>query len=398
MAQGPDGWLISTLPTYPVRGSERSAEVDKYGDIVSEFHERAVPEFAVEALDRLYGTLYASFAHLSLSDSAQPVPHTWIGYRYREVVAVLLFRVYTDQAVVLTEMFCLEQSVADAFCQALFARFGAVRTIHFNAVRLPQPLVGLAQQSYPFSENYIIRLPSSVDQYLADLGKSTRKTLRGYGNRLQRDFPKFEWEVHQACQLRFDELRTLLRRLQHFKRISLAARGKHAELSRRELARMLLLSRRAGLVGIARIGDKICGGSLAYRIGDHYVMLLSASDPAFASYRLGLLCCFWSVCDCIRAGGRECHLLWGRYQYKTQLLGEPHNLLRLTIYRSWWWMCLAPLMVCGMWLGAMRYRIRNWLLAQWSTQSVMRPAHLSRILGGWRGLIAKIRDAESRSV
>lgn len=387
MAQGSDGLLIAALKTSLacVDAHNRDAE-QASSSIVSEFHEQSVPEFAAQALDRLYGSLYASFSHLSLSDTAQPAPHTWVGYRHGEVVGVLLFRLRVDQVFLLTEMFCLEQAVADAFSRAVFARFREIKTIHFNAISLSGPLTGWPLQHYAFSENYVIRLPQTVDQYRASIGKSTRKTLRGYGNRLHRDFPDFSWDVRAVGEMRAHELRSVIRQLHRFKRDSLAARGKLAEISRRETARLLILARHAGLIGIARIGDRVCGGSLACRIGGNYVMLLSAADPALASYRLGILCCFWSICDCIRAGGRECHLLWGRYQYKTQLLGEPRSLLRLTIYRSRLRMALSPLLVIGILMAATRYRLRDWLLPQFAGRSSALSRCFGRAIALWRSV------------
>jgi hypothetical protein len=387
MAQGSDGLLIAALKTSLacVDAHNRDAE-QASSSIVSEFHEQSVPEFAAQALDRLYGSLYASFSHFSLSDTAQPAPHTWVGYRHGEVVGVLLFRLRVDQVFLLTEMFCLEQAVADAFSRAVFARFREIKTIHFNAISLSGPLTGWPLQHYAFSENYVIRLPQTVDQYRASIGKSTRKTLRGYGNRLHRDFPDFSWDVRAVGEMRAHELRSVIRQLHRFKRDSLAARGKLAEISRRETARLLILARHAGLIGIARIGDRVCGGSLACRIGGNYVMLLSAADPALASYRLGILCCFWSICDCIRAGGRECHLLWGRYQYKTQLLGEPRSLLRLTIYRSRLRMALSPLLVIGILMAATRYRLRDWLLPQFAGRSSALSRCFGRAIALWRSV------------
>lgn len=330
--------------------------------IVSEIHEYAVPAFATTALDRLHGSLYASLRHLELCDAARPTPHTWIGYRRGEVIGVLLFRMRGLQAVVLTEMIDLDQDITAEFCRAVFSRFAYAEAVCFNAISLPRPLSGLVLQQYAFSENYVIELPKRVDDYDAALGKSTRKTMRGYGNRLQRDHPGLRWDVLQGSGMRSDELRHFVRQLQQFKRASMAARGKRAEISRRETARMLKLASETGLIGIARIDGRIVGGSLACRVGDNYVMLLSAADPALESYRLGMLCCFWSVCDCIRVGARECHLLWGRYQYKTQLLGQARPLYRLTIYRSPLQMALSPSTVMSMgWMSA-RYRLRNWLL------------------------------------
>ena len=369
MAQGSDGSLVAPLRTNTACIDSRNLDVEQASSIVSELHEHAVPEFAAQALDRLHGSLYASFSYFCLNDTAQPAPHTWVGYRNGEVVGVLLFRVRFDQALVLTEMFCLGQAVTDAFSRAVFTCFREVKTIHFNAISLSDSLIGWPLQYYAFSENYVIQLPPSVDQYLASMGKSTRKTLRGYGNRLQRDFPNFSWEVRTVSEIRGHELRSVIRQLHRFKRHSMAARGKRAEISRRETALQLMLARNAGLMGIARIGDRVCGGSLACRIGDNYVMLLSAADPALASYRLGMLCCFWSVCDCIRTGGRECHLLWGRYHYKTQLLGAPRSLLRLVIYRSHLRMVLSPLLVTRMLIAGIRYRLRQWVLRYFDVRS-----------------------------
>jgi hypothetical protein len=344
--------------------------------IISEIHEYAVPAFAADALDRLHGSLYASYRHLALCDDVRPTPHTWIAYRRGEIVGVLLFRMRGLQAVVLTEMVDLGQEIVTEFCRAVFARFAYAEVVGFNAVSLPRPLTGLILQQYAFSENYVIELPERVDDYVNALGKSTRKTLRGYGNRLRREHQDFRWEVLQAQGMRCDELRRLIRQLQAFKRASMALRGKRAELSRRDCARMMQLALQSGLIGIARVDGRVCGGSIACRVGDHYVMLLSAADPALESYRLGMLCCFWSVCDCIRVGARECHLLWGRYQYKTQLLGRPRALYRLAIYRSPWQMVLSPTSVLSMgWMSA-RYRLRDWLLAR--DMGVSRLVHLAR--------------------
>ena len=386
MAQGSDGLLIAALKTSPACVDAHNRDAEQASGIVSEFHEQSVPDFAAQALDRLYGSLYASYSHFSLSDPAGPAPHTWVGYRHGVVVGVLLFRLRFDQVLVLTEMFCLEQAVADAFSRAVFARFREVKTIHFNAISLSGPLTGWPLQHYAFSENYVIRLPQCVNQYLASIGKSTRKTLRSYGNRLRRHFPNFSWDVRAVAEMRAHELRSVIRQLHRFKRDSMAARGKRAEISRRETARLLILARHAGLIGIARIGDRICGGSLACRIGDNYVMLLSAADPALSSYRLGILCCFWSVCDCIRAGGRECHLLWGRYRYKTQLLGEPRSLLRLTIYRSRLRMALSPLMVLSILMAGTRYRLRGCLLPQFAGRSSALSSWFRRAIALWRSV------------
>lgn len=340
-----------------------AAPVDVSGSIVSEIHEFGVPDHAKAAIDRLYGSMYASWRHLELCGADKPTPHTWIGYRHGEIIGVLLFRMRDAEALVLTEMFNLEPEIAEVFCRAVFSRFAYARQVTFNAVCLPASLPQLPMQSYVFSENYIIDLPASVDDYLQALGKSTRKTIRGYGNRLQRELPGFRWEVRPAAELRRDEQRRLVRQWQKFKQASMAARGKRAVVGRRDTARLLQLASECGLFGIATVDGRVVGGSLACRFGDNYVMLLSAADPDFESYRLGMLCCFWSVCDCIRAEARQCHLLWGKYQYKSQLLGVPHLLHRITLYRSRLQMAFSPSMVLRMSWQKLRHGFRNRLMS-----------------------------------
>lgn len=370
MAHLPDAPLPHPLAALP--GSVEVMSAANSAAIVSEIHESAVPPFAEAALERLYGSLYASLRHLQLAEAAQPLPHTWVGYRRGEIVGVLLFRVVHARALVLTEMFDLAPDVAAEFCRAVFSRFVHAQSVCFNAVGLPLPLPRWPTLAATFSENYVITLPDSVDAYVASLGKSTRKTLRGYGNRLHRELPGLQWQSTQAAALRGDELRRLVRQLQAFKRDSMAARGKRADAPRRDTARLLALVAERGLVGIARLDGRICAGSLACRVGDNYVMLLSAADPALASYRLGMLCCFWAICDCLREGARECHLLWGRYQYKEQLLGVPRRLCRVMIFRSLPQMaCSASSVLALMWIR-LRYRLRHALQRAASSPVLLR--------------------------
>lgn len=368
-----------------------TAPVDIGGSIVSEIHEFALPPHAKAAIDRLYGSMYASWRHLQLCGVDQPTPHTWIGYRHGEIIGVLLFRMRDTEALVLTEMFMLDPEIAEVFCRAVFSRFAYARQITFNAVSVPRSLPQLPMQSYVFSENYIIDLPASVDDYLNALGKSTRKTIRGYGNRLQRELPGFRWEVRTAAELRKDEQRRLVRQWQRFKQASMAARGKRAVIERRDTARLLQLASECGLFGIATIDGRVVGGSLACRFGDNYVMLLSGADPALESYRLGMLCCFWSVCDCIRAEARQCHLLWGKYQYKSQLLGVPHALHRLTFYRSRWQMLRSPSTVLRMSLEKWRHACRNWLISFIRERNDGPSRAVMRLLEGLRSAATAMR-------
>ena len=363
---------MPTHPTLSVLSADAAVSPDalpttqafSQTDIVSEIHEQSVPAFAAAALDRLQGSLYASFRYWQLSDTRQIPPHTWIAYRNGEIIGVLLFRIQGRSAVVLSEVIVLDQQQTDAFCCCVFRGFPQIRYITFNAVSVHSPPCSLPHQYFAFSENYVLTLPPTVDAYMAALGKSTRQSVRGYRNRLQRDFPDFSWTAVECDALSTDQQRDLVLTLQHFKRESMAARGKSAAIDAAETSRFLAIGADCGLFGIGRIQGRVCAGSLSCRIGDNYVMLLSASDPALSAYRLGLLTCLWSVSDCIARNARACHLLWGRYQYKHQLLAVPNVLCRMIVYPSFAKKLMQPLIVLQM-LGRSHYaRSTQWLREQ----------------------------------
>jgi hypothetical protein len=314
-------------------------------DIVSEIYKQSIPAFASMALDRLHGSLYASSRYLQLSDPEQTTPNTWVGYRSGEVVGVLLFRIEGKRVIVLSEVVTLDSLQIDAFAASVFSNFPGIRHIVFNAVSLSLPPTSLPMQFYAFSENYVLTLPASDDAYMAMLGKSTRQSLRGYRNRLLRDFPDFSWTAYTCDELSVEQQRQLVLMLQRFKSESMTARGKSAVIDPTETQHFLKMAAECGLFGVAKVNGRICAGAFSCRVGDSYVMLLSASDPAMSFYRLGLLTCLWSVSDCIQRGGRQCHMLWGRYQYKHQLLAEPKSLYRLIVYPSITQMLMQPMTV-----------------------------------------------------
>ncbi len=330
-------------------------------DIVSEIYKQSIPAFVSMALDRLHGSLYASSRYLQLSDPEKTTPNTWVGYRSGEIVGVLLFRVEGKRVIVLCEVVTLDSLQIDAFAASVFSNFPGIRHIAFNAVSLSLPPTFLPAQFYPFSENYVLTLPSSTETYMAMLGKSTRQSLRGYRNRLLRDFPDFSWTAYACDELSVEQQCQLVLILQRFKRESMTARGKSAAIDATETQHLLMMAAECGLFGVAKINGRICAGAFSCRIGDSYVMLLSASDPAMSVYRLGFLTCLWSVSDCIQRGGRQCHMLWGRYQYKHQLLAEPKNLYRLIVYPSFRQMGVQPLTVLRMFFYGRYVRSIQWL-------------------------------------
>jgi CelD/BcsL family acetyltransferase involved in cellulose biosynthesis len=114
----------------------------------------------------------------------------------------------------------------------------------------------------------------------------------------------------------------------------MAGKDKVSSYDEAESQRLCRLARVCGLVGLLVLDGHICAGAVSFRVGSNYFMSLSAHDPGYDEYRLGTLSGFLNISECIRRGGRECHLLWGQHDYKFRFLGVERALDNLTVYRS----------------------------------------------------------------
>lgn len=114
------------------------------------------------------------------------------------------------------------------------------------------------------------------------------------------------------------------------------------------------------MLSLLRLDGRICAGTINFRAGDNYFLEVIAHDPAYNDYRLGTLCCYLTICECIAREGKEYHFLWGAHDYKFRLLGVQRELDHLTIYRSRRHALLYPRTV---W--------RNWRL-EWERKSRLR--------------------------
>ena len=293
-------------------------------------HENRVPAFVESDIATLYGSLYASIPLLQTYDSLRGDVHTIVMRRNDRLDAIFLARIHGAVLSVINEGVRVSGQQVELFCSYIFSRYKQVSVIEFSSIETGTGEIPFAHQCYRCLENIVIELPQSVEAYHARLGKNTRRNLRRYRERLLHDFPGFSWEVVDAAHVNDDDVRAIIRL--NIERM--ASKHKTSAYDDEETERLVGLARRCGLVGIARIDGKVCGGALAYRTGDNTALSVLAHDRVYNDYSLGLLCAYQIICDCIGRGVREFHFLWGRYDYKFLLLARERPLYKLTVYRS----------------------------------------------------------------
>jgi hypothetical protein len=293
-------------------------------------YENEVPAFVEAELERLYEHLFSSLARFSIYDGLANTG-TYVVCKDGQVATLLLFRRERGRVRVLNEMFGINEEEVRRFASVMFNTDRSTALIVFTAIRTTLSRLPFPYQCFNACEDIVLTLPATAEQYRAQLGKNMRRNVKRYTDKLKQDFPTFSYRAYPQQEVTEKQIRELL--ALHLRRMD--SRQKVSSIDEQETQRLLRLVRQCdGLVGIATVDSRICGGEICCRIGSHYFMLVIAHDPAYDDYWLGTLCYYLTICECIGRGGKYCHFLWGRYDYKYRLLGVQQDLDRLVIYRS----------------------------------------------------------------
>lgn len=291
--------------------------------------ENEIPPFVEQELDLLYGNLYSSLAQFRINGKLRNVS-TYVVRKGGKAVQVFLFRIEGGRVEVLNEVIAISADHIRQFATIIFSRFRAAKLISFQAIQTDLQHLSFPIQKINCLEDIVVTLPTTSERYLADLGKNTRRNIKRYTNRLQADFPELEFRIHVQAEASEQMIRNIV----DLNKARMKGKNKVSAIDEQEVDKLIKLVRACGMVCVATMNGKICAGGISFRVGANYFLNVLAHDPAFDNYWLGILCCYHTIGECIVRHGKEFHFLWGRYDYKTTLLGIRRDLDSLVVYRS----------------------------------------------------------------
>ena len=260
---------------------------------------------------------------------------------------------------VLNEIIKLDEKEIIQFANYIFGTFKSAKQIAFQAVaahitKLPLPI----QRSYYTDD--ISNLPKTEDEYVASLGKSTRKNIKHHLSRSKHSFPSFQHQVYCAEDANDEDIRSII----GLNILRMAGKNRRSSLDDQETERIIKLVKLCGLISLIKIDGRICAGAICFRIADQYFTMVNAHDPEYDDFRLGTLCCYLTILECIRRTGKQFHFLWGRYEYKFALLGVRHELEQISIYRSYLHLVLDVRSILKKGFKSRAQQTRFWLLEE----------------------------------
>ncbi|HEY0844684.1 MAG TPA: GNAT family N-acetyltransferase [Noviherbaspirillum sp.] len=336
-----------------------AVQMTAWSDISIQCYENDIPPFIGSALERLYGNLFSSLAYYRAFGGADNAS-AYVVREGKTIVCAWLYRRYRNTVRVINEGIHLDQDDVTRFVSYIFARYPQVNVISFHAVRPNMVELPMPYQRFNCLEDMVLTLPASADAYTGSLGRSTRSYIHRYLNKLKRDFPSFCFRVATAADIGEETIREII----EFNRKRMAIKGKASINDDDMVHRIIQLAGECGMVGMIMLDGRVCAGSVNYRVGDNYFLETLAHDPEYDDYRLGTLCCYLTICECIARGGHEYHFLWGQDEYKARLLGVQRDLDDLVIYRSHWHMLFYGRLVMQHVANGFVRRLRIWVRAE----------------------------------
>jgi hypothetical protein len=245
-------------------------------------------------------------------------------------VAAVLYRREGGTITVLSELFAIAGGALEQMVRCLLARHEDVHLVHFPAVDTPPWPMPFPCQRYGATEDMVISLQGTPEAYLASLGPNTRAAIRRAQRMVAQQAPDLAFTFHGPDTIERADVAALVA----LNCLRLSDKGQSPSHTADSLAMLHSMLGAYGCVLLARSGGRIRAGVACTHVGRHAYMHVIAHDPGFDQARLGLLCCFMSICESIRRGMREYHLLSGRYDYKRRLLGQQRDFERIVVYRS----------------------------------------------------------------
>lgn len=298
-------------------------------EVTISFYENEVPAFVDVEMEQLYENVYTSLSRLRIYNEVGNAS-TYVASKGGKAIAVFLFRCIQGEVTVLNKQIRIDQEEIRRFTHAIFATFGSVNVISFNAIQTQTSRLLFPHQRCYYMSDVALNLPATEAGYMASLGKTTRSNLKRHMNRLKRENTSFDFEVYMGGEAGEQHIRRII----ELSTARMAIKYKDTYFDEEGVKRVISLAKVCGFVCVATIDGRVCAGQIGYCVGKNYFLHVIAHDPMYDSYRLGTICFYLSICECIARGGKEVRFGGSTHRYKFDFLGVCIDFDCLTIYRS----------------------------------------------------------------
>lgn len=223
----------------------------------------------------------------------------------------------------------IDQSIIDEFTKKLFEIHPTIQKIKivstYKEYTSPKSIL------YSKSDDHILNLPSTMDDYYMKLGSSTRQHIKNRKVRLLRDYKNVNFVVKFGSDIEEHTVDKIIQmnieRMKH--------KGKTPGLDDTHKNGIYKYSQHYGCVAYIEVDGLIVAGSINTILNKELFGHITSHDNNYSKYNVGELCAFYLIQTSIEKGLTTFHFLWGASDLKRRLLAKPRLLFSYFIYRSY---------------------------------------------------------------
>jgi hypothetical protein len=290
------------------------------------FLDCAPEEFAHE-LSARYGSYFSTVEYFALY-AHPPNYNACVLDRPRHAI---MFSLRGHTADILNRLVDLEPQTLERAAAAIFSALPSVRRIRAETKSAPSRL-RRCHRVVQTSVDMVVDLPADADAYHAQIGNTTRKHLRQYGNKLRREHPDFELRRLERQDIPLE----LVEQTVEWTNERVRAKGGVSvyEDDPSKVRPVWQMLQSYGLALCGYIGGELVAAQLILCVGPDTWIHTVGFDSRYEGVHLGLLMTYYSVLESIDRGARRAHMLFGTPVYKRRLGAEPVTASVVSIFRT----------------------------------------------------------------
>lgn len=180
------------------------------------------------------------------------------------------------------------------------------------------------------TDDQVVELPTSMDDYFAALGYSTRKNARRQKKKLLMDYPQANFVIRYGNEID----KSVVEKILMMNEVRMKEKG-IVYKSHFALDDIYKFLQQYGVAVYIEVDGAIVAGTISSVINKRIFALVVGHDSNFSQYSVGLMVQFFEIQEFIERGITSVHFLWGDNDYKKRLLGTPRALFSYLIYRNY---------------------------------------------------------------
>jgi hypothetical protein len=294
------------------------------------FFENEVPSAIGQQLENIYQSPFSTIRYFEIFRGAKSLNALVISDKDSEAVHVLAYIISGREITVLNELTDVEQDYVEYFADTVFKRYPHIATLNINRLKTRMVTVGYPWRLWQTSQDIVLKLPRSFDEYHGKLGRQTQKHIKYYINRFHREQGGFAFQVFVKHEIDPSSISKII----ELNRLRMKSKNVRSGFDNLLEKRIMDFCRYYGSVSTLSIDGRIVAGAICYEVGNQAYLEAISHDPDFNKYNAGQVCLYLTIKSMIESGRDSFHMLWGENEYKYRFLGEKQDLYFVSIYRT----------------------------------------------------------------